>query len=234
MKYRRTAVIILAAMLGLQLAGCQAAKEKPAPTAPVMPPPAAMTPQEIQNNPGSLFDDATAGQLFNDNRARRVGDIVLVNVVESSKATNKADTTTEKEATSNFGVTNFFGRSRAPLIGSVVGPTPIIQSSTINDFEGTGETTRENTFTATIACRVVRALPGGVLQLEGVRETRVNDETQYMVITGMVRSRDIGSDNTISSNQLANSRVAYYGEGVVADKQRPGWLLRLMDNVWPF
>ena len=234
MKYRRISVIIFATLLSAQLVGCQAAKQKPTPMPPIMPPPAAMTPQEINDNPGSLFDDATAGRLFDDNRARRVGDIVLVNIVETSKATNKANTKTEKEGTSKFGVTNFLGNSHMPLLAGAVGTTPLIQSSSVNDFEGKAETTRENSFTATIACRVVRAMPGGVLEVEGVRETRVNDETQYMVITGMVRSRDIGSDNSISSNQLANSRVAYYGEGTVADKQKPGWLLRFMDHVWPF
>ena len=73
-----------------------------------------------------------------------------------------------------------------------------------------------------------------MLQIQGAREVRVNEETQYMVISGLVRSRDIDSNNSVESTQLADSKVEYYGEGVLADKQRQGWLSRLLDNVWPF
>lgn len=230
----------LALLLIAGLAGCQAAKEKPAPVPPMMPAPAAMTPEEHAANPGSLFDDAEADYLFSDNRARRVGDIVLVNIVETTTAKNKAETTTDKESTMSLGVSNFFGQSRVGIgpvnIPGVLGgtTTPMLSTSSTSAFTGTGETKRENTFTSTIACRVIKVLPGGVLEVEGARETRVNDETQYMVISGLVRTSDVGSDNSVQSTQLANARIAYYGEGTVADKQKPGWFIRLMDNVWPF
>lgn len=232
---QKISVIILAALF---LAGCQAAKEKPAPVPPMTPPPAVMTPQEKQANPGSLFNDATANYLFDDNRARRVGDIVLVNVVESTKANNKAETTNEKKSDITLGVENFFGKNEIGMLGrtipGAIGSTPFFKANSTSKFEGDGETKRENSFTATIACRVLKVLPGGVLQVEGARETRVNEETQYVVVTGLVRSKDIDASNSIQSTQLANARIAYYGEGVVSDKQRPGWFVRLIDNVWPF
>lgn len=230
------ALLLLAALLG----GCQAAKEKPIPMSPMMPAPASMTPEEHAANPGSLFDDAEADYLFSDNRARRVGDIVLVNIVETTTAKNKAETSTSKDSSMNLGVSNFFGKSRigiGPLSipGSLGGTTtPFLSATNTSKFDGKGETKRENTFTSTIACRVIKVLPGGVLQVEGARETRVNDETQYMVISGLIRTSDVGADNAVKSTQLANARIAYYGEGAVADKQKPGWFVRLMDNVWPF
>lgn len=230
---------LLIALLPALLVGCQATKQKPDPMPPIMPAPAAMTPEEHAANPGSLFDDAEANYLFSDNRARRVGDIVMVNIVETTTAKNKAETSTEKESAINLGVSNFFNDSGQIGLGPVVipgtvGTTPLIKASSTSSFDGKGETKRENTFTSTIACRVIKVLPGGLLEVEGARETRVNEETQYIVISGLIRTADVGADNAVKSTQLANARIAYYGEGAVADKQKPGWFVRLMDNVWPF
>ncbi|MDR1360243.1 MAG: flagellar basal body L-ring protein FlgH, partial [Deltaproteobacteria bacterium] len=107
-------------------------------------------------------------------------------------------------------------------------------STSTSELQSTGETKRENYVTATIGARVLQVLPGGLLQLEGAREVRVNEETQYMVVSGIVRAKDVASDNSVESTQLADSRIEYYGKGVLADKQKSGWLTRLLDNVWPF
>ena len=88
--------------------------------------------------------------------------------------------------------------------------------------------------TATVAARVVNVLPDGLLRIEGARQTKVNNETQYLVVAGLIRSRDVASDNSVLSTQIADAQISYYGEGVIADKQKPGWLTRLLDNIWPF
>ncbi len=88
--------------------------------------------------------------------------------------------------------------------------------------------------TSSLAARVLRVLPGGLLQIEGAREIRVNEETEYMVVRGMIRSKDVDADNSIYSTQIADASIEYYGKGVLADKQKPGWFTRLMDNIWPF
>jgi flagellar L-ring protein precursor FlgH len=77
-------------------------------------------------------------------------------------------------------------------------------------------------------------LPGRVMQVEGARRIRVNNETQILVVRGLVRQRDIAADNTVSSTALAEAQIEVYGEGVLADKQRPGWMTRVLDNIWPF
>ena len=101
-------------------------------------------------------------------------------------------------------------------------------------FDGKASTTRANKVTATVAARVVNVMPDGLLQVEGARETKVNNETQYLVVSGLIRSRDVAADNSIMSTQMADAQIAYYGKGVVSDKQKPGWFTRLMDHVWPF
>lgn len=231
----RTALACLALAA---LAGCVTAQDKPQQAMPVLTPPQPVAAADPVGNPGSLFSDAEAEFLFSDNRARRLGDIVLVNIVENSSGTNKADTTAERSSDMELGVSNFFNQSNfgmpLGLLSGSTGSTPLVAAGTSNTFDGTGETTRESDVSATVASRIVGIMPGGIMQIEGARQVRVNEETQILVVRGLIRARDIGSDNTVSSNKLADAQIEYYGEGVLADKQRPGWLSRVLDNVWPF
>ena len=224
-------LLLMVAILAFT-AGCNAAKEEPGPMMSMTPPPQAMSPEEQMANPGSMFNDVNSEFLFADNRARRVGDIVIIKVEEITKAKNKADTTADKNTDLNLGISAFFGQG--DFLGGEIGKDPILAAKSASKFDATGETKRENNVLATVAARVINVLPGGVLQVEGSRETRVNDETQHLVVTGLVRARDIEADNSVRSSLMADSKVALFGKGVISDKQSPGWLTRLMDNVWPF
>jgi flagellar L-ring protein precursor FlgH len=70
--------------------------------------------------------------------------------------------------------------------------------------------------------------------IQGNREVRVNNENQIITLTGMVRPRDISSENIILSTYIADAQISYSGSGVVNDRQKPGWLARLLDVIWPF
>ncbi|WP_241667460.1 flagellar basal body L-ring protein FlgH [Pseudodesulfovibrio senegalensis] len=216
------------------LAGC-AARQEPTPM-PVLTPPQIVE-QDPADNPGSLFDENRAEYLFEDNRARRVGDIVMVNVSESSSSTLKADTTAKRDTQTDMGITampntGLLGELPLGTLGAKAGFD--IAAGAKNDFTGSGEATQEASFTATVATRIVRRMPGGVLQVEGARRIRVYNETQILVVRGLIRERDIQSSNAVSSNNLAEAQIEVYGEGVLADKQKPGWLSRLLDNIYPF
>lgn len=240
----RQKIIIASCFAGCisMFSGCMASQTSPTPVPNMTQQQNYTEPDQFASNPGSLFSEANSQMLLADGRARRVGDVVMVNIVETSKGKNKAETKTDKTSTIDLGVGALFGSKRVSPIGAMdmgilsgsVGTNPVVQASSVTEFDGSGETKRENYVTATIAARVLRVHPGGVLELEGVRETRVNEETQYMVVTGLARSRDISPDNSIESTQLADARIEYYGKGVVTDKQKPGWLVRLLDNIWPF
>jgi len=201
-----------------------------------------------EKNPGSLFNETEADQLFADGRARRVGDLVVVKIVEQTAAKTKADTTSQKNSSNNYGIGAFFGAASVPMvpIANVNPPgvrsaktdptynTLALDTRSISGLNSTGETKRENNVKTSMAVRVIRVLPGGLLQVEGARETRVNEETEYMVLSGVIRSKDVAADNSVLSTQLADLSINYYGKGVLADKQKPGWFTRLMDNIWPF
>ncbi len=232
--------LTLALLLALMASGCVTSKNQ-VETMPVLtPPPAEDMDPQTAGNPGSLFNPGDAQFLFADNRARRIGDIVMVNITENSRSTLEATTESEKDNSRNLGVQNFFGAKTIGM-GKVlgqnltgdVGNTPLLQFSDSGEFTGEGTTERSADISATVAARVTKILPGGLMQVEGAREVRINEETQILVVRGLVRPRDISPNNTILSTHLADARVEYYGKGVISDKQKPGWLTRILDNYWP-
>jgi flagellar L-ring protein precursor FlgH len=231
---KRLATIIFLAFVAT---ACAPAKKTPEP-APVLTPPPSQ-PLVTSENPGSIFDPGQASLLYEDTRARRVGDIVMVHVVENSSGKHKADTKSEKDSSIQLGVENYFGQSNLNVFpfgmaSGSTGTTPILKAGSKSGLTATGETKRESDLSAVVGARVVRVLPNGVMQVEGAREMRINEETQILVVRGLIRPQDIQPDNTITSNYLANAKIEYFGQGVLADKQRPGWLTRILDNVWPF
>lgn len=233
-------LIVGAAFLLCTACGGSGSYRRPALQQPVTPPQEYRQEVNGRDNPGSLFAASEEETLFADSRARRVGDIVVVKLVENTKAQNKAETSADKDNNNNYQVAAMFGKSKTgfiPLVG--IGPQatvgmPVLNTSSVSEFSGSGQTKRENYVTSSMAARVLRVLPGGLLQIEGAREIRVNDETEYMVVRGMVRSRDVDADNSVLSTKIADASIEYYGKGVLADKQKPGWFSRLMDNIWPF
>lgn len=228
--------ILLLMAASAMLFGCAAPNRNPTPM-PELTQPVEME-REAVNNPGSMFDPNRAEYLYDDNRAWRVGDIVMVVVTENTTARHTAETTAERETDVNFGISAFPTEGPLGLIGGPLGlndpEKTRIRANATNDFEGTGETSRESEFSATVATRIVKRLPGNVLQVEGARRIQVNNETQILVVRGLMRQRDISSDNTVPSANLAQAQIELYGNGVLADKQKPGWLSRILDNIYPF
>ena len=109
-----------------------------------------------------------------------------------------------------------------------------VKASLKKGFDGSGATSRKNSLSATITDIVRQVLPNGNLYIEGKKEVIINNERQYIIVSGIVRPEDIRPDNSVTSDQIADARIQYSGRGVLADKQRPGWLGRLLDLVWPF
>ncbi len=225
---KKLSIILLSAMF---LSACAGHEESPSPIMPVTQPMTYQEPAPTYSNPGSLYSHVDTVDLYADGRARNVGDIVLINVVENNTASNEAATSTSRDSSRDIGVDALFGQNSIPLFGTTA--NPMLSTTHTSGFDGSGATERSNTITATVAARVVRVYPDGLMQVEGARETRVNNETQYIVVTGLVRPRDVQPDNSILSTQMADAQIEYWGSGVIADEQRAGWLSRLLNIVWP-
>lgn len=171
--------------------------------------------------------------FFIDQRAQHIGDIITIVITEASQASEKATTDTGRQSSIDAGVPNFLGY-QATVPGKNLNLSHVIQANTANTFSGTGETTRQGTLSATISAKVVDVLPNGNLAIEGKRELYVNNEKKEILLQGMVRPKDISANNSILSTQIADAKVIYTGIGVLGEKQRPGWLTRVFDLVWPF
>lgn len=188
-----------------------------------------------QPSEGAIYS-AKSKNLYQDNRARQIGDIVLVKIVETSSGKKTAQTKTSRDSSLTGGIASFFGFEQSLLTngGKNVPSLTNMNANISKDFDGKGETKRDSTVTATLSAKVIEITMGGNLMIQGYREVRVNNETQHIIISGMVRPTDISQDNSILSSNIADARIEYSGTGALASKQQPGWLSNAIDVVWPF
>jgi flagellar L-ring protein precursor FlgH len=194
---------------------------------------AAEIPQPAAN--GSLWqENGNMGELFVNPKARRVGDIVTIKIVESSKASNNATTNTGRDSSISIGIDKFLGLENNITSTQGLNPFSKIAGGASNKFTGQGGTSRSGDLSAFITTRVIGVLPSGNLAISGSREVIVNNETQLIVVTGVIRPRDISSENVVLSTFISDARIAYSGSGIVNDQQRKGWLANILDVVSPF
>jgi flagellar L-ring protein precursor FlgH len=187
---------------------------------------------------GSLWSEARGISLFTDFRARRVGDTITIRIVEDPKASLEANTKTSR-ASSVDAKLKFLGymqylAEKNPRLAQNPGGEALISSSLNTAFDGKGSSDRKGNVTAYITAMVSKVLPNGNLYISGKREIKVNNELQYITISGIVRPEDVSTSNEVASTFVADARIAYSGVGSVSDKQVTGWLGRIVDHVWPF
>jgi flagellar L-ring protein precursor FlgH len=183
---------------------------------------------------GSLWRQSRAS-LFVANKASQVGDIVTVLIYEQASAKKAAETSGDRSSSATLGIPNFFGietsiANRNPNLD----PSKLISASSETEFTGSGSTSREEKLSATLTTQVVEVLESGNLRIEGGKTVKVNQENQLIRLSGIVRPMDITIKNTIDSKYILDASIEYAGKGVVSEKQRPGWLVRIIDAVWPF
>jgi flagellar L-ring protein precursor FlgH len=165
----------------------------------------------------SLFDEPTYRSLVAESKALRVGDVLTVIVQEAASAASSADLRARRE----------FSLS-ADLDATRVTPhSANLDTATRSD--GAGATQRSGRLLAQLSVRVVDVTANGDLQVSGQQSLRINGEKQIITLSGIVRTRDIGENNTVMSNRIADARIQFEGEGFVTDQSRPGWLARLFD-----
>jgi flagellar L-ring protein precursor FlgH len=187
---------------------------------------------------GSLWQEENGrAYLYEDLRAMRVGDVLTIKIVEKHKGSKSADTAAQRESTidnslagSGMGYLGIPGLRISDEARRGFG----IDASSKNKFSGKGATSREGTLTGTISVIVTEVLPNGDLRIEGRRDVTVNSEKQLMTIAGIVRRVDVDTKNTVLSSAIADAKIEYSGLGVLDDVQRPGWLVRILDWVYPF
>ncbi len=184
--------------------------------------------------PGSLWTDQQGG-LFYDIKARNVGDIVTVAIFEAASASKEAKTSTGRSSSASADLSKLFGLEKnIGTINSAIDPTALLSAEYENDFEGSGKTSRKEDLVATLTSQVVEVLPNGNLRIEGSKQVTVNNERQIIKLAGVVRQPDVSARNVVDSKNILDARITYTGKGVISDKQKQGWMVRILDNIWPF
>lgn len=195
----------------------------------------------------SLWREGAPGAtLFADLRARGVNDIVTIIIAETSAASRSATTKTSQDTTRTAAITQFptvfdplakrfVQPITSPLLGSSQSPSEAARErfnlamDSNASHEGKGNIDRADKVTGQIAARVVRVLDNGNLLVEGRRAVLVNNDTQVITISGVIRPQDVTAANTVLSSQIADAEIEMVGRGVTAEAQNPGLFYRILD-----
>lgn len=200
----------------------------PAPAAIVQHPLTTVTPQpEPAPSNGAIFQAGTHDRpLFEDRRARMVGDILIIVLNEQNNARKQSNSSVSKNGSLNFGV--------PPIVfGVPITKKVELGASSDNKYDGTGQAASNNNFTGTITVTVLKVLPNRNLLVSGEKQIAMTQGTEYIRFSGVVRPESV-INNTVSSVQVADAKIEYKANGYIDEAQTMGWLSRFFLTVSPF
>jgi len=214
---------LIGTTLMLTLCGCSSLARITGDAAPVAPALPSMQMPLAQS--GAIYAEGGSIALFEDNRARNVGDLLTVVLVESTQAKKSAATNTSKNQDTSLGDISVFGKKVNYGVGF----------SGDRSFAGKGDTSQSNSLSGSVTVTVVQRYPNGNLLVRGEKLLELNQGSEVVKLEGIVRSADISTSNSISSDRVGNARVTYAGRGALADSNAQGWLSRFFNSPWmPF
>ena len=177
---------------------------------------------------GSLFKENYVNNIYSDSKAHRVGDIIAVILSESTQANKNAKTELKKE--NNASLDPIIGLAGNPL--NIGGQSVQFGLNQNSKFKGDSKADQGNSLSGDISVHVLRVLPNGNLMIRGEKWITLNNGDEYIRLTGVIRPKDINSNNTILSNKVANARIQYSGTGSFADTNEQGWLTKFFNSSW--
>jgi len=192
-------------------------------------------PAETTKSNGSIYQAQLAGQpgyshrpLFEDRRARAVGDVLTININETTAASKKSGSTAAKNGSNAMSVSGLYGLPGKGLLGSN------LAASSANTFEGKGDSASNNAFTGIITVTVIEILPNGNLVVSGEKQMGINQGSEFVRFSGVVNPAVIAPGNVVSSTQVADARLEYRGNGYIDEAQTMGWAARFFQSFLPF
>jgi flagellar L-ring protein precursor FlgH len=225
----RNSVFILAvvALVG----ACAGAPVEPDPTASIDFHPVHADAGFNTASSGTIYNSSASFDLFMDLRARAVGDILTIALVEKTDAQKESSTSTAKKSKTDTG---------NPIIAG--GPitykgNEILHNDIAGDraFDGKADSSQSNRLVGNITVSVAERLPNGNLLVRGEKLIQINQGEEFIRLQGIVRPVDIGPDNSVQSTKVADAKISYSGKGALADSNRQGWLSRFFNSPWfPF
>ena len=223
LKFRRSASVVLVLLLAV-LQGCTAmSRPRAMPDDPEFAPVRAQAMMQHDPETGSIYQVSRNYNFYGDTVALNVGDILTVNLKESTRASKNAETSITKDNEISLSEPSIFGRNKLGLATAV---------SQERDFSGSAEADQSNSLAGSITVTVTEVLPNGVLRIRGEKWLSLTNGDEYIRLTGLVRPQDINPDNTLASNRIADARIAYGGTGDFDQANQMGWLGRFFNSEW--
>jgi flagellar L-ring protein precursor FlgH len=166
--------------------------------------------------------------LFEDRRARAVGDVLTISINETTAASKAADSTAGRTGSNAMSVTGLAGLPGKGMLGSN------LAASSASTFEGKGASTSNNAFTGIITVTVIEVLANGNLLVSGEKQVGINQGSEFVRFSGVVNPSVIAAGNTVASTQVADARLEYRGNGYIDEAQTMGWAARFFQSFLPF
>ncbi|MFA5423593.1 MAG: flagellar basal body L-ring protein FlgH [Phycisphaerae bacterium] len=176
--------------------------------------------------------DMKVKDVYSDNVARSIGDVLTIQIVEDSTIDNKATRTLDKTTERNAQFNGQIGIEH--IIPEVPSVTFGTGSEYTNTLDGKADYKDERTFEDYITVVVIDIMPNGNLVVAGVRERDIGGDIQTIEVSGIVRTEDISFNNVVESRRVANFRIVSDLGGVSAPFVRPNWLGSFLDKIWLF
>lgn len=189
-------------------------------------------PAQAISESGSIYLSAQNRPLFEDRRARHVGDTITINLVERNTAQKSADASATRGSSLTGGVT-----LTAPNIPSVAtaklnGLDASLASN--SSFTGAGAAAANNVFTGTITVTVIDVYANGNLLVSGEKMVAINQGNEFIRFSGVINPNNVTTGNTVQSTQVADARIEYRGSGFIDESNTMGWLQRFFVAFLPF
>ncbi|MCP3867058.1 MAG: flagellar basal body L-ring protein FlgH [Gammaproteobacteria bacterium] len=233
----RQSLLLILLLAVMHLTGCNTPPKRDPAYAPVRPPIPAPSPE----GNGAIFHAGYEKSWFEDLRARRVGDMITIKLVEKMKANKQAKTDVKKDNSTTVTNPTILGSSpqfNAPGFIPLLSNTDnnlAFSLESANEFAGDGKSQQSNLLEGDITVTVIDVLANGYLMVRGEKRIGINQGNEYIRLSGIVRPADVDSTNTVLSTRLADPTIVYVGDGAVADANAVGWLARFfISALFPF
>lgn len=181
--------------------------------------PNGMTPSQAPT--GGIYQASMGDVFFGDQKASKVGDILTINLNETTTSTKANAATVSKSSSATIENPTVLGQELKV-------DTTLPQQGT--DFTGNASANQNNSLSGTISVTVFRTYPNGLLAVRGEKWLRLNQGDEYIRFSGVVRKQDISPNNTVDSERVADARITYSGTGDVAAGSEQGWVSRLLNS----
>ncbi|MBB4632842.1 flagellar basal body L-ring protein FlgH [Sphingosinicella soli] len=175
---------------------------------------------------GAIYQAGRFASLVEDNRARRVGDVLTIVLVEKTQAAKSVSSASARN--SDMALTLPDAKPFSWV------PSGLLSGGSGQSFSGQGSAAQSNQLTGEMTVTVAQVYTNGTMLVRGQKLIKLNRGEEYLQISGIVRPQDVTPENRVASTRVADARIAYSGTGELAQQTRMGWLQRFFTAISPF